>query len=72
MTRNEKRIRKAAAAVGVEITSVVWEPIGMAFEMCGPEGGWIVNEGEYLGYNVAQVIADIQRGREPGPTGGEK
>ena len=70
MSRREKLIRKVAAEAGITIISVRYEPIGPAMEMCGHSGGWIVNEGEFVGYSVVDVVQDIRdkahrRGGQP-------
>lgn len=60
MSRNEKRIRDALAAIGHAPSSVRWEPVGKQMEMCGREGGWIVNDFHPVGYNVEQALATIK------------
>jgi hypothetical protein len=56
MSRNEKKIRKLAQELGIEIESIKWEPWGKAMEMCGPSGGWIVNEGEYVALSIGELL----------------
>lgn len=59
MSRNEKRIRDAIAAVGGTCKSVTWEPVGRGAEMCGPSGGWLVDGFEPIGYSTEQALAYI-------------
>lgn len=39
-TASKRRILAVAELLGVAVTSLEWEPIGIAFEMTGPSGGW--------------------------------
>jgi hypothetical protein len=59
MSRNEKKIRKLANELGIEITSIKWEPWGKAMEMCGPSGGWVVN-GEFVGLSIEELLEDMR------------
>lgn len=56
MSRNEKKIRKLAKELGIEIESIKWKPWGLAMEMCGPSGGWIVNEGEFVALTIEELL----------------
>jgi hypothetical protein len=64
VTRNERRIQKAAEAVGLKVREVHWEPIGIAMEMCGPSGGWVVftehPEDAICAYNVGDLLERIK------------
>ena len=42
MSRNTQRIDRALKELGLFATSIVWKPWGMAMEMQGIEGGWLV------------------------------
>ena len=61
MSRNKKKIEKALSAKGYNAQSISWTPIGGSMEMCGPEGGWVVElKREFIfGYNVNEVIGQI-------------
>lgn len=61
LSRNKQKIEKALAAKGYNARSITWTPIGGCMEMCGPEGGWVVElDRDYvLGYNVNEVIERI-------------
>ncbi len=56
MSRNEKRIRDVCAKLGIYVGSLRWEPIGMAMEMCGREGGWILNDFDPIGLSTEEAI----------------
>jgi hypothetical protein len=71
MSRNTDKIAKALKEKGWEAEEIIWEPIGIAMEMCGPDGGWTVrikddnNQlGNYylvLGYNIQEVLEEIKK-----------
>lgn len=56
MSRNEKRIRDALAAKGIKVKSLTWTPIGQMMEMCGREGGWILNDFNPIGLSTNAAI----------------
>ena len=58
MSRNEKRIRAALADIGYAPARVWFEPCGPSLEMCGPSGGWFVDD-EPVGLRVADALAFI-------------
>ena len=45
MSRNQQKITKALNIKGYYPIEIIWEPIGGAPEMCGPEGGWYIKVG---------------------------
>lgn len=45
MSRNADKITKALKAKGYRPIRMIWEPVGHACEMCGPEGGWYIEYG---------------------------
>lgn len=45
MSRNRIKIQKALSEKGYALKSAMWEPVGHACEMSGPEGGWYI---EYM------------------------
>lgn len=75
MSKNKAKISKALDAKGYKVEECIWEPIGQAAEMCGPDGGWMIaywpNEGRdwddssrifsstILGYNINEVMEQI-------------
>jgi hypothetical protein len=75
-TRARSRILAEARHLCFKITKIEWQTIGIAFEMCGPSGGWEVRaENGYLfhGYNVDEVIADMRDAAlEPSTIAGQK
>ena len=74
MSRNEKKITKALAEKGYQPRQMIWEPVGHACEMCGPEGGWYIDvetitSDEYgdhdyvdtiLAYSTAEALEEIE------------
>ena len=63
MSRQRDKIQKAATRLGFGKVKMLYEPIGIALEMCGHTGGWEVRtkDGqEFLGYNADEVIADME------------
>ena len=60
MSRNEKKIRKLAADLGIRIKSIVWEPWGQSFEMQGIAGGWIINE-DPIGLNIEEALGFMRQ-----------
>lgn len=56
MSRNEKRIRNALAAKGIKVKSLKWTPVGQMMEMCGREGGWILNDFNPIGLSTEAAI----------------
>lgn len=56
MSRNEKRIRDAAAKRGIAFTSLRWEPVTAPMEMCGHGGGWLANDCEPLGLSTEEAL----------------
>ena len=75
MSRNEKKITKALADKGDQPRQMIWEPVGHACEMSGPEGGWYIDvetiaTDEYgdhdyvdtiLSYSTAEALEEIER-----------
>ena len=62
LSRQRKRIHKAAAELGIEIERLTWEPIGKAGEKVGPSGGWRLEDAEersFYGYNVDELISEM-------------
>lgn len=59
MSRNEKRIRDKCTELGIEVESLRWEPIGMAMEMCGHSGGWILNDFDPVGLSTEEALANL-------------
>jgi hypothetical protein len=57
MSRNEKRIRDVCKELGVTVISLIWEPVTSGFEMCGPNGGWLLNNFDSIGYSTDEAIA---------------
>jgi hypothetical protein len=63
MSRNKDKIIKTLAKYGLEAKEIDYQPLGPCFEMCGPEGGWLVETttGEmYLAYNINELINNIE------------
>lgn len=70
MSRNAEKIRKALAAKGYVAPEMIWEPVGHACEMSGPEGGWYIHVAlaedpeEYvdtiLAYSTAEALEEIE------------
>lgn len=60
MSRNEKRIRDVLAEFGFRVKSIVWEPVRRGAEMCGPDGGWLINDDWPVGYSTDHAIATIR------------
>lgn len=73
-SRARRRIRLALAAKGYTPELIEWSPITAGAEKSGPDGGWYVpftppapisglypGETLVLGYNVSEVLADIER-----------
>ena len=75
MSRNEKKIIKALADKGYQPRQMIWESVGHACEMSGPEGGWYIDvetiaADEYgdhdyvdtiLAYSTAEALEEIER-----------
>lgn len=63
MSRQRQMIGKALAEAGYEVIEIEWAPIGIAFEMCGPSGGWYVTTktDSFCGYNAKEVCQQIQK-----------
>ena len=75
MSRNKDKITKALAKKGYMPSEMIWEPVGHACEMCGPEGGWHINvatiaadedgEHDYVdtihAYSTAEALEEIER-----------
>ena len=75
MSRNAKKITKALAEKGYQPRQMIWEPVGHACEMCGPEGGWYIDvetisADEYgdhdyvdtiLAYSTAEALEEIEQ-----------
>lgn len=62
MSKQRKQIEAAAEKLGLKIGSMSWTPLGPAALFEGPSGGWEVETTDgrhFLGYNVAEVIADM-------------
>jgi hypothetical protein len=72
MSRNEKRIRDVLAEFGFKVKSIVWEPVRRGSEMCGPDGGWLINDDWPVGYSTDHAIQTIreQLGRKRQRAGG--
>jgi hypothetical protein len=63
MSRNKNKIIKTLAKYNLTAITLDWQPIGIAYEMCGPCGGWLVetNEGDtYMAYNINELINYIE------------
>lgn len=67
-TASKRRILAVAELLGVAVTELEWEPIGIAFEMTGPSGGWrlegIVNNDRpitAMAYSERELIKDVVR-----------
>lgn len=75
MSRNTDKITKALADKGYQPRQMIWEPVGHACEMCGPEGGWYIDvetisADEYgdhdyvdtiLAYSTVEALEEIER-----------
>jgi hypothetical protein len=64
MSKNKDRIIKTLKKYNLEVEELYWEPIGIAFEMCGPEGGWFLRTSKgtvYTAYNINDLINDIEK-----------
>ena len=61
MSTRALKIKRYAERLGLTVHSVTWTPIGGAMEMCGPEGGWVVETdfGVAVGYNVGEVMESL-------------
>jgi hypothetical protein len=63
MSKNKDRIIKTLAKYNLEADEIDWQPIDIAFEMCGNSGGWFVhltNDKIYMGLNIDQLINEIE------------
>lgn len=67
-TASKRRILAVAELLGVAVTELEWEPIGIAFEMSGPSGGWrlegVVNNDKHItamAYSERELIKDVVR-----------
>lgn len=68
LTPAKRRILAVAELLGVAVTELEWEPIGIAFEMTGPSGGWrlegVVNNDKHItamAYSERELIKDLVR-----------
>ena len=61
VSAKKDKIKKALSAIGCESLSVEWYPLGMAIEMQGRTGGWIVDEFCPIGHNVDEALDYIAR-----------
>jgi len=75
MSRNAKKIIKALGAKGYQPRQMIWEPVGHACEMSGPEGGWYIDvetiavdeygDHDYidtiLAYSTAEALEEIEQ-----------
>ena len=75
MSRNGKKIINAISKKGYQPRQMIWEPVGHACEMCGPEGGWYIDVetasvNEYgdrdyidtiLAYSTAEALEEIEQ-----------
>lgn len=67
-TASKRRILAVAELLGVAVTELEWQPIGIAYEMTGPSGGWrlegVVNNDRNItamAYSERELIKDVVR-----------
>lgn len=55
MSRNEKYLREICAKHKIYVESLKWTPVGKCMEMCGREGGWILNDFTPIGLSTEEA-----------------
>lgn len=72
MSKNKEKIIKTLAKYGMTPREIDYRPLGISFEMCGPEGGWLVitdQDDLFMAYNIKELINTIetQKGNHTDP-----
>ncbi len=65
MSRQRERIQAVADRLAIRIRQLICEPVGGPSEKGVPSGGWFLDAVDgtvYLGYNVAQLIGQMEAG----------
>lgn len=60
MSKNNLLIRETCQSLGITVDSLKWKPIGKAMEMCGREGGWILNDFYPIGLSTEEAIKHLR------------
>ena len=69
-SRQRKAILNAAQKAGLAVLGLHWTPIGIAYEMCGPSGGWALDtkeRGVMPAYNAKDLVAELEALVPPDP-----